>query len=115
MAKEPLPDEDLRPTHTPMGVDPDSQAANLRELRALENAGRSAIWLRDDRMVALALSGSVSRPDMARAIGVSTSRVDQLIAAHHARLDEQRTAELRERAQRHLPRELWHLVDQRPA
>jgi hypothetical protein len=108
--KQPLRDEDLRHTHTPLGVDPEGQSASLRELRALENAGRSAMWLRNDRMLALALSGSVSRPDMARAIGVSPSRVDQIIAAHHKQLADQRTAALRERANRHLPPELWHTL-----
>jgi hypothetical protein len=111
LMRDPLPDEDLRPTHTPLGVDPESQAASLRELRALENAGRSATWLRNDHMLALALSNSVSRPDMARAIGVSPSRVDQLIAAHHKRLADKRTSALREQAQRHLPLELWDTLE----
>jgi hypothetical protein len=96
-------DEDLRPSHTPLGVDADSQAESMRELRALENTGLAARWLRDDRMVALALSNSLSRPDMARAIGVSRSRVDQLIATHYQRLQDERTAALLARAALHLP------------
>lgn len=101
--KELLPDEDLRPTRTPLGVDPQEQARSLRELRGLENAGRAARWQRDDRLVALALSNSVSRTDMARAIGVSRSRIDQLIAAHHQQLQEARADAAREQVARHLP------------
>jgi hypothetical protein len=105
-----LPDEDLRPTHTPMGVDPESQAASLRELRALTNAARATTWWRDDRMVALALSNSVSRPDMARAIGLSLSRVNQILASHHKLLQDERNAAARERVLRHLPPNLHHLA-----
>ncbi|MCW2983822.1 MAG: hypothetical protein JWR63_1392 [Conexibacter sp.] len=105
-----LPDEDLRPTHTPLGVDPESQAASLRELRELTNAGRAVTWWRDDRMVALAQSNSISRPDMARAIGLSPSRVDQLIADHYKMLQDQKNAAARERVLRHLPPHLHHLA-----
>lgn len=110
MSKEPLPDEDLQPTHTPLGVDRDSQAESLRELRTLTNAGRAIEWWRDDRLVSLAQSGSVSRPDMARAISVSTSRVDQLIANHYKTIQDQRNAAAREQVLRHLPPELHHLA-----
>jgi hypothetical protein len=106
--KDLLPDDDdLRPSHTPLGVDQESQAESMRELRALENAGRAARWLRDDRLVALAMSNSLSRPDMARSIGMSRPRVDQLIADHYKRLQDERTAELLARAVRHFPQG-WH-------
>jgi hypothetical protein len=113
--KEPLPDDDLRPTHTPLGVDPLSQAESMRELRALTNLGRAADWLLADRLVALALSNSVSRPDMARAIGLSRSRVDQIIANHYKSLQDQRAAAARERVLRHLPPELHHLAPPAPS
>ena len=85
-----LPDEELYPTHTPAGVDPDLQADALRQLRRLHNAGLQAEFDRNDLMVANALSHSLSRPDMARAIGVSRSRVDQILAAHWQFLQDQR-------------------------
>ena len=101
--KELLPDEPLEPTHTPLGVDPARQADTLRSLRALENEGRDAEFRRNDFMYAQALSNSVSRPDMAHAIGVSRSRVDQLIREHHELLQARRNAEAAVRTARHMP------------
>jgi hypothetical protein len=98
--KEPLADEDLRPTHTPFAVDPDRQADSMRQLRDLENRGRLAEQERNGLMYALALSNSLSRPDMARAIGVSRSRVDQLLREHHDLLEARRAAEAAERVAR---------------
>ena len=106
--KDLLPDEDLRPTYTPLGVDPESQAESLCELRELANGGRAYEWRRNDRVVALALSHSLSRTDMARAIGVSRSRVDQLIAQHYQRLQDEGAAAMHERVNRHLPERLRH-------
>lgn len=77
-----LPDEDLRPTHTPFGAQPDWQAETMQRLRELENRGRQAELERNDLMAACALSGSLSRPDMARSIGKSRSRVDQILHQH---------------------------------
>ena len=87
-----LPEDELTPTHTPLGVDPARQAEYLRELRALENQGRQAEFDRNDFIVARALSNSLSRPDMARAIGVSRSRIDQIIRSHHQLLQDRRNA-----------------------
>jgi hypothetical protein len=97
-----LPDEELRPTHTPFAVDPEVQAETLRRLRRLENDGRLARFERDDLIVANALSNSLSRPDMARAIGVSRSRVDQIISRHYALLQEHRNAAAAAPVARHL-------------
>jgi hypothetical protein len=101
--KPPLPDEDIRPTHTPLGVDPEYQAKTLRRLRELENEGRRARFDRDDLMVANSLSNSLSRRDMAHAIGVTKARVDQVLASHSHLLQQRRERALHERTARHLP------------
>jgi hypothetical protein len=103
MMKEMLPDEDLQPTHTPLGVDATYQAETLRRLRELENTGRRARFERDDLIVANALSNSLSRPDMGRAIGVSRSRIDQIISSHYAMLQERRNVAGAARVARHMP------------
>jgi hypothetical protein len=72
-------DGDLEPTSTPAGVDRERQIESMRELRELSNDIAHAYFARDDRMLALALSGSLSRKDMARATGLNKSRVDQII------------------------------------
>jgi hypothetical protein len=101
--KELLPEEDLLPTHTPFGVNPEWQRESLRTLRSLENEGRHAEFRRNDYMYAQALSTSLSRPDMARAIGVSRSRVDQILRAHHDLLQTRRNRAAAEATARHLP------------
>src|SRR4051812_37099166 len=101
--KDLLPLEDLQPTHTPFGVDPAWQAETLTRLRELENAGRQTQFERNDLIVANALSNSVSRPDMARAIGVSRSRVDQIISSHWTMLQQRRNAAAAEGVARHMP------------
>lgn len=98
-----LPDDSLDPTYTPKGISVDAQREILRELRVLQNAIPEAQFARDDRLAALAISGSVTRRDMARACGLNKSRVDQIIAAHAQRLQDERTAVLGERVRRHLP------------
>jgi hypothetical protein len=98
-----LPQEDLRPSHTPLGVDPESQAESMRRLRDLENRGRQTEYDRNDLLCALALSNSLSRPDMARSIGVSRSRIDQLIRSHWQLLQSRKDAEATERVARHMP------------
>jgi hypothetical protein len=97
-----LPDEDLRPTHTPYGAVPEWQAETMRRLRELENRGRQAEFDRNDLMAACALSSSLSRPDMARAIGKSRSRVDQILSQHAAMLQERKAAAQAEQVARHL-------------
>ena len=99
--KELLPTEMLQPTHTPLGVDRDYQVETLGRLRELENAGRRVRFDRDDLIAANALSNSLSRPDMARAIGVSRSRIDQIISSHHAVLQRRRNDAAAERVARH--------------
>lgn len=98
-----LPDERIEPTHTPPGITVEAQREILSELRQLQNVIPMAQFARDDRLAALALSGSVSRRDMATACGLNKSRVDQVIAEHSRRLQDQRNAVLRDRARRHLP------------
>jgi hypothetical protein len=97
------PHEDLQPTHTPLGVDPVEQAETLRRLRAFENEGRMARFRRNDLLAAAVLSHTVSRPDMARAIGVSVSRLNQIVAGHAQLLQHKRNLAAAERVARHLP------------
>lgn len=99
-----LRDEALEPTHTPLGVDPTYQAETLKRLREFENTGRRARFERDDLIVANALSNSLSRRDMGRAIGVSRSRIDQIISSHYAMLQERRNIEGAARVARHMRR-----------
>jgi hypothetical protein len=99
----PLPDEPIEPTYTPPGITTDKQREILRELRGLQNAIPEAQFARDDRLTALSLSGSVTRRDMARACGLHKSRIDQIIAAHAQRLQDERNEMLLARARRHLP------------
>ena len=75
-----LPDETIEPTSTPPGTEYAEQLEILRELRALQNAIPAAQLARDQRLVAVARAGTVSRRDMARACGLAKSRVDQIIA-----------------------------------
>ena len=76
-----LPDEAIEPTSTPPSTEYAEQLDVLRELRALQNAIPAAQLARDQRLTAVARSGTVSRRDMARACGLAKSRVDQIIAA----------------------------------
>jgi hypothetical protein len=101
--KDLLSDDGLEPTHTPLGVDRPYQATTMLRLRELENRGRQARFDRDDLIVANALSNSLSRPDMARAIGVSRSRIDQIINNHSALLQERRNAAGAALVARHSP------------
>jgi hypothetical protein len=98
-----LPDEALEPTSTPAGITLAKQREILRELRALQNTIPAAQFARDDRLAALALSGSVSRRDMARACGLNKSRIDQIIAQHTERLPKDRNAAREETLRRHMP------------
>lgn len=60
-------------------VSTEVQADAMQELRDLQNRIAEAYRLRDDRMSTLALSGRLSRADMASAMGLTKSRVDQII------------------------------------
>lgn len=96
-----LPDDPLEPTHTPAGITVDQQREILREVRALQNAIPEAYLARDDRLTALSLSGSITRRDMARACGLNKTRIDQIIATHTQRVQDERNTELLERVRRH--------------
>jgi Lon protease-like protein len=76
---EVLPDEDLQPSHPVPHVEIERQAESMRELRRLHNDISASLIQRDQKMQAWALSNSLSRHDMAMAIGMHKSRVDQII------------------------------------
>lgn len=97
-----LPAESIEPTHTPPDTAVEDQRQILRELRALQNAIPMAQMARDDRLMALSLSGAVSRRDMAAACGLNKSRIDQIIAEHAVRLQADEDAAAAERVRRHL-------------
>jgi hypothetical protein len=98
-----LPDEPIEPTYTPPGTTSEIQREILRELRELQNAIPAAQLARDDRLTALALSGTVTRKDMARACGLNKSRIDQIIAAHARRIQAIRNTAAAARVRRHMP------------
>lgn len=96
-----LPEDELRPNQPIPGVSLESQAEKMRELRAAQNRGAQGYRERDDFMVAWALSNTLSRADMAVAIGRAPSRVNQIIRTTAQREAEIRTRELTARADRH--------------
>jgi DNA-directed RNA polymerase specialized sigma subunit len=71
--------DDLMPTWTPPNADRERQIEDMRELRRLSNQIAESYFARDDEMLALSLSDSLSRADIARATGLNKSRVDQII------------------------------------
>lgn len=98
-----LDSDELLPTFTRSYHDYGSQVASMRELRELSNNIATGYRQRDKRMQALALSGSLSREDMARATGLAKSRVDQIIrelTEEDARI---RAVAAEERVSRHMP------------
>jgi len=102
-----LDDPDLWPEQPVHGVDHAVQAASMRKLRELHNQIPNGYMSRDRQMQAWALSNSVSRHDMARAIGVHKTRVDQIVR-ELTLLDQERTArQMIERLRRHMPDELF--------
>jgi hypothetical protein len=101
-----LPDEDLQPTNPVHGVPIQVQAESMRKLRAMHNEIPNRTIDRDRQMQAWALSNSLSRLDMAVAVGLVKSRVDQIIR-DLTLLDQARSArEAYERLRRHMPEEL---------
>jgi len=98
---EVLPEEDLQPTQPIMGVSVASQAEKMRELREAQNRGAEGYRERDGLMAAWVFSNTLSRADMAIAIGRAPSRVNQIIRATAIREAEVRSRELRARADRH--------------
>lgn len=73
----------------------------MRELRHLANNIGSGYRQRDERMLALAVSNSLSRRDMATATGLAKSRVDQILRELSAEHDASRSGALSERVKRH--------------
>lgn len=103
---EVLPDEDLQPQNPVHGVPIEIQAESMRKLRAMHNEIPNSTIHRDRQMQAWALSNSLSRQDMAVAVGLVKSRVDQIIR-DLTLLDQTRNArEAYERLRRHMPPEL---------
>jgi hypothetical protein len=98
-----LPEGELTPTQPLPDVSLESQAEKMRELRAAQNRGARGFRERDDLMVAWALSSTLSRADMAVAIGKVPSRVNQIIRATASREAEIRTRELHARGAVHMP------------
>jgi hypothetical protein len=103
---EVLPDEDLQPQNPVLGVPIEIQAESMRMLRAMHNEIPKSTIHRDRQMQAWALSNSLSRQDMAVAVGLVKSRLDQIIR-DLTLLDQARNArEAYERLRRHMPPEL---------
>jgi len=101
-----LPEENLHPTNPVHGVPIKVQAESMRKLRAMHNEIPNSTIRRDRQMQAWALSNSMSRQDMAVAVGLVKSRVDQIIR-DLTLLDQARNArEAYERLRRHVPPEL---------
>jgi hypothetical protein len=113
---EVLPEEDLQPANPVHGVPIDVQAESMRMLRAMHNQIPSSTIQRDRQMQAWALSNSLSRHDMAVAVGLVKSRVDQILR-DLTLLDQARNArEAYERLRRHMPPELLReAIAQNPA
>lgn len=113
---EVLADEDLQPTSPVHGVPIEVQARSMRELRTMHNEIPTSTIARDRQMQAWALSNSLSRQDMAIAVGLVKSRVDQIIR-DLTLLDQARNArEAYERLRRHMPPALLReVLAQNPA
>jgi hypothetical protein len=98
-----LPEKPPRPASAVHGADYERQAAAMAALRELTNQIGKAFRARDERLLALAISHSLSRRDMAIATGLNKSRVDQIIREMADEQDRLRARALRERVRRHLP------------
>ena len=106
----PLDDPALRPEQPVPGVDQDVQAASMRTLRELHNEIPNGYIKRDRQMQAWALSNSLSRHDMARAIGVHKTRVDQIVRELTLLDQERKAREIIARIRPHMPDELFQEV-----
>jgi hypothetical protein len=98
-----LPNETLEPQRPVSNVELERQAEMMRELRELQNAIPQAQLARDRLMQRWAVSGSLSRHDMAVAVGLAKSRVDQIIRDLTLADEAKRGGELFNRMIRHLP------------
>ena len=110
-----LPYEGLQPESPVRDVPLDRQAEAMRELRAMHNEIPNGFIRRDRQMQAWALSNSLSRQDMAIAVGMHKSRVDQIIrdlTLADCAIKAQRALE---QMRRHMPEELFQqLLQQKP-
>jgi hypothetical protein len=112
---EVLPDEDLEPKHPVLGVPLDRQAEAMRELRAMHNEIPNGFIRRDRQMQAWALSNSLSRQDMAIAVSMHKSRVDQIIRELTLADRAIKARRALEQMRRHMPDELFEeLLQQHP-
>lgn len=75
-----LPADELQPSFVPAGENPAVRAGHMGRLRELSNAIADGYRERDELLLALAASQTLSRRDMATACGLAKSRVDQIIA-----------------------------------
>ncbi len=75
----------------------------MLRLREAQNRIASGYRERDEIMVALAMSNSLSRPDMAIATGLAKSRVDQIIRETYERDRALAARAMTARMARHLP------------
>lgn len=107
---EVLPDEDLEPQHPVPGVPLERQAEAMHELRAMHNEIPRGFIGRDRQMQAWALSNSLSRQDMAIAVGIHKSRVDQIIRDLTLADRAIKAQRALERMRRHMPDELFQQV-----
>ncbi len=96
-----LPEDDLAPQSPVPDVSRDSQAEKMRELRAAQNRAVHGYRERDGLMLAWATSNTLSRADMAVAVGLAKSRVDQIIREGHEAEAARAAAPGVERARRH--------------
>jgi hypothetical protein len=110
-----LPDANLQPTRPVPDVPVTTQAESMRELRAMHNEIPSGIISRDRQMQAWALSNSLSRHDMAIAVGMHKSRVDQIIRDLTLLDNARKAREALERLRRHMPESVLNeLLAQHP-
>ena len=112
---EVLPDEDLQPTHPVPGVPPERQAEAMRDLRAMHNEIPNGFSRRDRQMQAWASSNSLSRQDMAIAVRMHKSRIDQIIRDLTLADRAIKAHMALEQMRRHMPEELFQqLLQQQP-
>lgn len=86
------------------------QAQSMRKLRELHNEIPNGYIKRDRQVQAWALSNSLSRQDMAVAIGVHKTRVDQIVRELTLLDQERKAREIIDRMRRHMPDELFQEV-----
>jgi hypothetical protein len=79
--------DDLRPTWTPQGTNPEWQAESMRELRGFSDEGRPGRHALGELLLALAYGHrSLSTEDMARASHLTVAEGEQIIQerlSHH--------------------------------